>query len=203
LESVTEPVSVGQGKSPIMVQNDSGGARFAENLTYVSSPGHSVFSVVSFLLLVAMAVMVVYYVYVRFRNWRRAQSLSAANPEVVGGAPGLPPIPAVQAVPQDQPPSYREAEMTYREYRDYIRREGNPVPSRNGRRRRREPVAEMDVCPHFYHEEENEEAQDMEAADIRLGQRSSGRVISYRRTRTPGSSQDSQLARPRLSDTEV
>jgi hypothetical protein len=204
LTGEAEPGSTVQGKSPMMVQTDSGGARFMENLTYVSSPGHSVFSVVAFLLLVAMGAMVMYYVYIRFRKWRRAQTRSAASPEVVGGVPGIPPVPAVPAVPQDQPPTYREAEMTYREYRDHIRREGNSVPSRNSRRRRREPAAEMD-CPHHYHEDEDEEGcLDMEATDIRLGQRARARVIAYRSTVSPGTSQGShQLARPRLSDTEV
>jgi hypothetical protein len=213
----TEPKSTVQGRSPVVVQTDSGGARFMENLTYVSSPGHSVFSVFAFLLLAAMGAMLMYYVYIRFRKWRRAQARAATAPEVVVGAQqmaGIPPVPAVPAVPQDQPPSYTAAEMSYRDrIVAQVRREGYSVPSRN-RRRRREPAPEMD-CPHHFHhqhgEDEDEgECVDMEAIDSGLNtQRArhrvqSPRVIEYRSTDSPGTSQGShQMARPRLSDTEV
>jgi hypothetical protein len=213
----TKPESPVQGKSPVLVQTDNGAVRLMENVTYVSSPGHSVFSVLAFLLLAAMCTMLVYYVYIKFRKWKRAQArAAAAQQQVVVGAQqvvDIPPVPAVPAVPQDHPPSYSAAEL--QAYRDrivaHVRREGYSGPSRN-RRRRREPAPEMD-CPHHFdhhHGEDEGELEDMEAVDSGLNrQRARHRVqsprdIEYRSTESPGTSQGSHpVARPRLSDTEV
>jgi hypothetical protein len=218
LSVAKKPDSPVQGQSPVLVQTDNGAVRLMENVTYVSSPGHSVFSVLAFLLLAAMCTMLVYYVYIKFRKWKRAQARAAAAQQQVVVGPqqvvDIPPVPAVPAVyhGQDLPPSYSAAEL--QAYRDRfvanIRREGYSGPSRN-RRRRREPAPEMD-CPHHFdhhHGEDEGEMEDMEAVDSGLNRRARHRVqsprnIEYRSTESPGSSQGGHpVARPRLSDTEV
>jgi hypothetical protein len=210
-----KPVSTVQDQSPVLEQTDFGAVRLMENVTYVSSPGHSVFSVLAFLVLVAMCAFLVYYVYIKFVRWKRAQAravVALQQQEVVAGPQQvvvIPPAPAVHQGP-DLPPSYSAAELQEDRARFVanLRRAGYSGPSRH-RRRRRDPEMEMvdRVCPHHFHDEDDEEV-DMEEVDQAMNRRARHRVQSprssvYRSSVSPGSQGGPPMPRARLSDTEV
>jgi hypothetical protein len=219
LSGDNKPINTVRNQSPDLEQTDLGAFRLMENVTYVSSPGHSVFSVLAFLVLIAFCAFLVYYIYIKFLRWRRAQAQAVvAQQQAVVAVPQqvvvVPPA-HDQGVHQgaDLPPSYSAAELAEDRARfaANLRRAGYSGPSRH-RRWRRAPLPEMEMtdrpCPHHFHDDDTEDL-DMEEMDQAMDHGARHRVQSprssvYRSSVSTGSGQRGPpLPRARLSDTEV
>jgi hypothetical protein len=207
----TEPINTVRNQSPDLEQTDLGAFRVMENVTYVSSPGHSMFSVLAFLVLMAFCAFLLYYIYTKFMRWRRAQAQAVVAQQAVVAVPQQAVV-VPQAVHQeaDLPPSYSAAEMAddRARYAANLRRAGYSGPGRRHRRWRREHLPEMEMadppCPHHFHDDDTE---DMEEMDLAMGEqhpRDRRRIQSDRSSQSTGSGQrQPPLPRVRLSDTEV
>jgi hypothetical protein len=204
----SEPVSTVRNQSTDLEQTDLGAFRVMENVTYVSSPGHSVFSILAFLVLMTLCAFLVYYVYTKFLRWRRAQTAVVPQQAVVPQAQQAVPQPPPQEA--DLPPTYSAAEREddRARYLANLRRAGYSGPGRRHRRWRRAHLPEMDLddapCPHHFHDEDNEDMEDIEMGQqLPMGRRS--HHGSGGSSHSSGSSGQRQPPTPRvrLSDTEV
>jgi hypothetical protein len=202
----SEPVSTVRNQSPDLEQTDLGVFRVMENVTYVSSPGHSVFSILAFLVVLTLCAFLVYYVYTKFLQWRRAQTVPPVMQGVVPQAPQ-----PLQPPPQeaDLPPTYSAAEREddRARYIANLRRAGYSGPGRRHRRWRRAHLPGMDLddapCPHHFHDEDDEDMEDIEMGQqLPMGRRS--HHGSGGSSHSSGSSgRQPPTPRVRLSDTEV
>jgi hypothetical protein len=202
----SESVDTVRQHSPETEQTDLGAFRMVENITYLSSSGYSVFSILAFLVVLTLCAFLIYYVYQRFLQWRQARTVP---PDLVAVVPQQ----AHQQQPhqeEDRPPTYSSAEREAdrARYVANLRRAGaRPGPGRRHRRWRRAHLPEDDQdaapCPHHFHDEDDEEMEEMEMENLPMQRRSHHE--SGGSSPSSGSSGQRQLptARARLSDTEV
>jgi hypothetical protein len=174
-------------------QTDTGSFRMVENINFPSE-GYSIFSILAFLVVVAISGILIWYLYQRYLEWRMSRD---TPPDLVDIDPR-----------GDPPPSYSRAEREADRER-YVenQRRARPGPGRRHRRwRRANHLPEDDPeapCPHHFHEED-EAMEDQPQEYFPMQRRSHrGSGASSPMSLSPSQQQLPVAARPRLSDTEV
>jgi hypothetical protein len=195
-------------QSPEIDQTDLGAFRMIENITYIPSSGYSVFSIMAFLVVLALSGFLLWYVYQRFLQWRQARAIP---PDLVEVVPHQPHHQAHHQA-EEAPPTYSRAEREAdrERYVDNLRRAGaRPGPGRRHRRWRRAnhlPEDDQDAapCPHHFHEEDDEMEDHQGHGEYFPMQRRSNNESGASSPASVSSSQRQlPTARARLSDTEV
>jgi hypothetical protein len=174
-------------------QTDTGSFRMIENINFPSE-GYSVFSILAFLVVLAISGILIWYLYQRYIEWRMTRD---TPPDLVDVVPR-----------EDPPPSYSRAEREADRER-YVenQRRARPGPGRRHRRwRRANHLPEDDPeapCPHHFHEED-EEMEDHQQEYIPMQRRPNmGSGASSPMSLSSSQQQLPMGARTRLSDTEV
>jgi hypothetical protein len=198
-------------QSPEIDQTDLGAFRMIENITYIPSSGYSVFSIMAFLVVLALSGCLLWYVYQRFLQWRQARATPPDLEEVVPHqAHHHQPHHQAQHQAEEGPPSYSRAEREAdrERYADNLRRAGarpGPAGRRHRRWRRANQLPEEDQdaapCPHHFHEEDEEMEEHGEYFPMQ--RRSNNESGASSPASVSSSQRQLPTARARLSDTEV